>query len=76
MVERALCMREVPGSIPGDSIFILIGLILLKYVLNVRLFTQIFSSGGCTLFLIGRRKYGSTVRILLEMFLPSRNTYL
>ena len=40
MVERALCMREVPGSIPGDSIFILIGLILLKYVSNVRLFTH------------------------------------
>ena len=27
-------------------------------------------------FFIGRRKYGSTVRILLEMFLPSRNMNL
>ena len=50
-----------------------IGLFPLKYVSNVRIITKAFSSGNSIFILIGRRKYGSTVRTLLKTFLPSRN---
>jgi len=51
----------------------LIGLFPVKYVSNVRIITKAFSSGNSIFILIGRRKYGSTVRTLLKTFLPSRN---
>ena len=49
MVERSLCMREVPGSIPGIStIFLHVLLIILKHITHFSLILCVYFVGPDT----------------------------
>ena len=49
MVERSLCMREVPGSMPGSSrndIFFFSNIFFLAAYINKKLCVNVFDDGG------------------------------
>ena len=58
MVERPLCMREVPGSIPGFSIFVFFSFLFYTKTVLPLFFNLLVSIYYPAKFILGKHNFG------------------